>query len=92
MDEKLRFPQDSFKLLHWLFFKPFTLRRYVRQIDERLDEDLKLWDAKQHLPDSLQLVHMRRLVNFWLVAGPVGISLFVGLVLLLFHHILLVQI
>ena len=48
-DTLLRFPRDLLRLLYWIYFKPFTLRRYARRLDARLDEDLRLWEARDRL-------------------------------------------
>ena len=46
MKTTLTFPKDILRLLYWIYFKPFTPRRYVReQIDPALDETLRLWRA-----------------------------------------------
>ena len=45
METILTFPKDVLRLLYWIYFKPFTLRRYVKELDPKLDETLKLWQA-----------------------------------------------
>ncbi|MCI0725119.1 MAG: hypothetical protein L0332_00075, partial [Chloroflexi bacterium] len=77
----LHFPRDLSRLLYWLYFKPFTLRRYVQAIDSRLNERLLLWEAADRLAGAPALHHLHRLVLALLVVGPLSGALLWGLTL-----------
>jgi len=80
----LRFPHDTFRLLYWIFFKPFTLRRYVKKIDDRLDQDLKLWEAKDKWNENEELRELTKIVWALLAVAPITITAIVGFALQFF--------
>jgi hypothetical protein len=82
MTTTLRFPQDLLRLLYWTYFKPFTLRRYVKSLDDRLDEDLKLWEAKDKLAEKPALRELAKLEwTLALAAPPVLLALVIFVLL-----------
>ena len=69
MTTTLRFPRDLLRLLYWMYFRPFTLRRYVKGFDPSLDERLALWKSKEMVGKTFEL---RELAKFGSVplSGP----------------------
>ena len=78
-DTLLRFPRDLLRLLYWIYFKPFTLRRYARRLDTRLDQDLSLWEARDRLDADPALRDLERLVLGLLLVAPPGSAVLAGL-------------
>lgn len=75
----LTFPKDILRLLYWIYFKPLTLRRYVRQLDSRLDEKLELWQVQE---ETRAVPRLRDLVWLWwalLAIAPLSVTVMVGL-------------
>lgn len=75
----LTFPKGILHLLYWIYFKPLTLRRHVRQLDPRLDERLELWQVQEEMS---AIPHVRSLAWLWwtlLAIAPLGATIVVGL-------------
>jgi len=75
----LTFPKDILRLLYWIYFKPFTLRRYVRHLDPRLDEKLELWQVQER---TSSVPELRNLAWLWwalLAIAPMSVTIVVGL-------------
>jgi hypothetical protein len=72
--QPLLFPRDLLKFLHWLFFKPFTLGRYMREIEPSLGADTSLytlWKSRKGHPEVrslLALSFFHILVTPWLMS------------------------
>jgi hypothetical protein len=75
MTAPLTFPGSILRLLYWLYLKPFTLRRYVRGLDPRLDEKLELWQARDKLATSAGLRHLAWFSWAILAIGPLSVIL-----------------
>jgi len=58
MPDTLRFPRDLLRLLYWLYFKPLTLRAYVRRIDPELNENLDLWGLSEQQRTDPRVRHL----------------------------------
>ncbi|MEW5718859.1 MAG: hypothetical protein AB1817_09550, partial [Chloroflexota bacterium] len=78
MTTTLKFPQDLLRFLYWVFFKPFTLDRYIHQIDPTLGPDPSistLWRRSKAHPEFRSLIPLaffHILVTPWLIGFPVA--------------------
>jgi hypothetical protein len=79
METTLTFPKDILRLFYWIYFKPITLRRYVRKLAPQLDEKLELWQVR----DKLSTVPpLRSIAWLWwalLAIAPLSVTITVGL-------------
>ena len=75
----LRFPQDIFRLLYWIVFKPVTLTQYLKELDSRLkNEELRVWKVKDRFSSSRNIRHLVYLVLALLGIIPVLFTLITG--------------
>ena len=79
METTLTFPKDLLRLLYWLYFKPLTLRRYVRELDPRLDDRLEVWRVGDSVASSSALADLVRLSWTLLAVGPLATVVLVAL-------------
>ena len=69
----LRFPHDLLRFLYWVFFKPITLNRYLRNIDSSLPGTniapslWALWKRRKEHPEFLPVI---QLAFFHLLVTP----------------------
>lgn len=74
--EPLFFPRDLLKLLYWAFFKPFTLERYLKQIDPDFDNStglIRLWRQRKTHPEIPQLLRLS-LFHILITPWPLGFA------------------
>lgn len=77
----LRFPNDMLRLLYWVFFKPITLTRYIRQFDPDLRSESSLftfWLRGKSHPELRDLVGLV-FSNILLIPCPVAFLIAGGL-------------
>jgi hypothetical protein len=75
----LRFPQDLLRFLHWIFFRPFTMRRYLDDIDPSLSHAAALFFRKRQEDKEHRSLTWLATFYIWLVPSLLGIGL--GLIL-----------
>lgn len=71
------------QLIHWVFLKPFVLRRYTAYLVSGLVEDFTLWEARQHILTNRKL---RRLL-LQAVADMTVLPITITSILLFFANI-----
>ena len=76
----LRFPHDWLRILYWAYFRPFTLERYIKQLDPALgltSSLFTLWRKRHAHPPLRHLVYLvlsHALITPWL-ALPLAYAL-----------------
>ncbi len=75
----LRFPRDLLRIVYWVYFRPFTLERYLQQRAPTLSLDSSLptlWRKGREHPELRQLVYLtlfHALVTPWLAFPLAGL-------------------
>jgi hypothetical protein len=75
----LRFPQDLLRFLHWIFFRPFTMRRYLDDVHPPLSHAAALFFHKRQEDQAYKSLTWLAFFYVWLVPWLLGIGL--GLIL-----------
>jgi hypothetical protein len=72
----MTFPRDLFRFLYWIFFKPFSLRTWINQLDPTIGNTATLL-TRRHERTALPL---RNLALFYILFAPL-LGLSTGLIL-----------
>ena len=73
----MKFPQDLLRFLYWIFFKPFSLYKWVNRLDPTLTNTAALWTRSRN--QSVQ--SLRKLALFHILIMPWLLGLGIGIVL-----------
>jgi len=77
--DSLRFPSDLLRFLYWIFFRPFTLRSYLHDIDPTFSHASALFTRIRQRNQQYSALTWLATVYIWLVPILLGIGL--GLIL-----------
>jgi len=73
--DSLRFPHDLLRFLHWIFFRPFTLRRYLHDLDPTFNHTSALFTRIRQRNQQYTALTWLATVYIWLIPGLLGIGL-----------------
>ncbi len=73
----MTFPHDLLRFLYWIFFKPFSLRTWIHQLDPSIGNAATLLTR----PHERAAVQLRNLALFYIVVVPLLLALATGLIL-----------
>ncbi len=73
----MTFPRDLLRFLYWIFFKPFSLRTWINELDPSIGNAAALF-TQRHERAALPL---RNLALFYIVLAPLLLALGTGLIL-----------
>lgn len=75
VENPLQFPRDLLRFLHWIFFRPFTLRRYLQRVDPSISSASTLFaHAPQASPQRRALTWLGAFY-IWLAPCLLGFGL-----------------
>jgi hypothetical protein len=66
----LCFPRDLLRFFYWLFFRPRTLERYLRQIDPKSSDRTPIFGLWRNNHQNESAKHLMWIVLFYLLAFP----------------------
>jgi hypothetical protein len=75
--EPLLFPRDLLKFFYWVFFKPITLSRYIREIEPTLKPDFSLFTLWKHRKQHPEFRSILALSFFHILVTPWFIFFFI---------------
>ena len=73
--DSLRFPSDLLRFLHWIFFRPFTLRSYLHDIDPTFSHASALFTRSRQHNQQYSALTWLATVYIWLVPILLGVGL-----------------
>ena len=73
--DSLRFPSDLLRFLYWIFFRPFTLRSYLHDIDPTFSHASALFTRSRQRNQQYSALTWLAAVYIWLVPILLGIGL-----------------
>jgi hypothetical protein len=71
----LRFPYDLSRFLYWIFFKPFTMHQYLKDVDPSLRQAAALFFRRRQDTSEYRSLILLAFFYIWLVPFLLGIGL-----------------